>query len=224
LGVRDDFVTPFGMRGQLAVEAHEMTARVRNQGREAGQEIHGLEEKGFGSVGPRAAELVEDAAIGELVQSVQSEGRASDVPAQVLQALAVAGGDAHVSVQAEAIEAGTAAGGQGGGRRRVRAHTAEGVASTRAQGHVALYGGAVAGGQQRGLFSPGIGDIAGLIVTDEATTLEQAQDTQADGEQDVGDVVVGGFGGGVKDGRRLVVGAREDAIEDERVKMRGQIE
>jgi hypothetical protein len=224
LGVRDDFVAPFGMRGQLAVEAHEMTARVRNQGREAGQEIHGLEEKGFGSVGPRAAELVEDAAIGELVQSVQSEGRAGDVAAEVLQALAVVGGDAHVSVQAEAIQAGAAGGGQGGGRRRVRAHAAERVTGSRAQGHAALYGGAVAGGQQRGLFSPGIGDIAGLIVMDEATTLEQAQDTQADGEQDVGDVVVGGFGGGVKDGRRLGVGAREDAIEDERVEMRGEIE
>lgn len=205
------------------MKSHEMSARMRNQGREPGHEIHGLEEDGFRSVGPWAAELVEDAPIGQFVQSVESQGRAGHVTAEGPQALAVVGGNAHVSVQAVAIQAGAAGRGHGRSRRRVRAHTADEVASPRAQGHAALDGGAIAGGQQRGLFSPGIRNIARLSPTDEATTLEQAQDTHPHGEQDVGDVGVGGFGDGVKDGRRLGIGAREDAIENEGVKVWGRL-
>ena len=118
--------------------------------------IHGREEDGCRSVRPGAAELVEEAFIGQFVPSVERQRRAGDVTAEVLQALAVVSGNAHVSVHAVAIQAGAAGRGPGRSRRRVGAHTADEVAPPRAQGHAALYGSAIAGGQQRGLFSPGI--------------------------------------------------------------------
>jgi hypothetical protein len=62
------------MRGEQPMKSHEMSARMRNQGREAGQAIQGLEEDGFRSVGPWAAELVEEAPIGQFVQSVEGQG------------------------------------------------------------------------------------------------------------------------------------------------------
>lgn len=80
------------------MKADEMPAGMRHEGGELGHEIQRLEEDRFGPVRPWVPELVEDAPIRPVVQSLESEGRAGDVTAEVLQAFAVVARDAHVSV------------------------------------------------------------------------------------------------------------------------------
>ena len=110
------------------MKSHEMSARMRDQGREPGHEIHGLEAGGMSFVGPGAAELVEDAPIGQFVQSVESQGGQAMYRRGAPRRVAVvAGGNAHVSVQAVAIQAGASGSRPRKEPRRVGAHTADEV-------------------------------------------------------------------------------------------------
>jgi hypothetical protein len=95
-------VAPAGTGGENAVVADVVGARRRDAGRQAFQERDRLEQDMGGAVSPASLEAVAEASILELGEPLRGERGAGHVGAESFESSAVAGGDGHVGVQAEA--------------------------------------------------------------------------------------------------------------------------
>jgi hypothetical protein len=126
-------------------------------------------------------------------------------------------------MQGEAIEVSTAGAGDHG-RWRLGLPPTHVVTGPGTEGHRALHGGAVAGSQQRSLLSQWIDNLPRWLGWGQAPALQQAQGLDPHGQQDIGDVLVGGGGGGVEEGRTAWIRTGVDTVEHEAVEVGVQIE
>jgi hypothetical protein len=90
------------------VVAHLVGARRWDQGDQALQQFERLEDDVGGAVAPTVLEPVEQAAVTQAREPLAGQRRTRDVAAQPLESPAVAGGHAHVGVQAQARDLGAA--------------------------------------------------------------------------------------------------------------------
>ena len=84
-----------------------MRSLAWNERGQALEEDERLEDDVRSSIAPRPAKAVQDVAVLGEREALCRDGGAGDIPAQVLEPIAIAGGDAHARVEREAVDLGT---------------------------------------------------------------------------------------------------------------------
>jgi len=168
----------------------EVSPRGRHQGGELFDELLGFEHQRMGPVVPRPAQAVGDAAVGQEREPLGGNGRSGHVPDQVFQRGPVAPVEVNVCMQGEPLCLGASLPGERHIRRiRIPPHTGDPVSP--------LDGSGIASAEMRGLEGDGVLFEDGFF-RNESPQLKQGQHPGADSPGDLGDILVRGFGKGMK--------------------------
>ena len=200
--------------------AGQMNVGPRDQTAQAFDQLQRREGERVGAVGPRAPEGVEHAPVRERAEALLRPRRPGEGPAEMFPPLASRARHAHSRMQGEAIEVSTAGAGEHG-RWRLGLPATHVVTGPGTEGHRALHGGAGAGSPPRSLLSQWIDHLPRWLGWGQAPALQQAQGLDPHGQQDIGDVLVGGGGGGVEEGRTAWIRTSVDTVEHEAVEVGG---
>ena len=221
---RHDAVALARTRAEDPVVANQMEAGRRDQGRELFDELLGLEDDVGRAVAPAMLEPVEKPPVLHPREALGGDRRAGDVATEALESAAIAGGDGHVRVQADAAHAGAALAFEG--RQIVRidaiAHAQHALARSAARGDAAGDGGAVELRQQRLVLGQGI-DLRGIGLGAEAPALEEPRDAPGDLPHHPLDLGVLGRRQGME-AQHAVRLALVDAVEQQRVEVDVQVQ
>jgi hypothetical protein len=168
-----------GAVGKYARVPDEVEVGRRQEGGETAEEGVGLEEElgAAGGSGPGLGQAVADAAVGVPEEAVEGEGGAEAVPAELLEPLAVVGGDGAFGVKVEAVD--------GGAEGLAEGLRGEG----RGEGVTGDPGGLLEGGVEVGELVVVRGEVN---VDGGATALEEGGEALHEAGGEAGDVVVGG--------------------------------
>ncbi len=121
--VSDDLLAIPGVGGEHTIIPRGVEVRGGDQGGEAGEEVHGVEDDGGGAILEELLELVADLSGVRDAEAVVAQGGACDVADEPLDASAV---DPGLGVDVDALDLGQQGGTGVGGQWRWRVHEAQG--------------------------------------------------------------------------------------------------
>jgi hypothetical protein len=138
---------------------------------------HRLEEERRRAVGPLGLEGEEDTAVGGAREALLGDWRPQDIPAELLERLAIVRCDREVGVQVEAVEVGLARCGRGDpGDARHAADLEDARPGAGPEGTPALHGRACDPGQGQSRLGEGIGRVALLRLAEHPPPSQEPED------------------------------------------------